>query len=170
MHVEQRPREMLGLPRRDQQQERQRGKRRRPRAEGDVARGRVLLVAVITQPVGPVHSIGDAGEGGETQAAHGGAVDELVDDQLAREDADGQVVRRALHDVGLGVFDAKAEGQKGRGHQVGPEDLERGEGEDGDAVGVFEGEADEEQKDLGDVGDEEVEKELRLCVLGQGWE
>jgi hypothetical protein len=37
-----------------------------------------------------------------------------------------------------------------------PEDFERREGEDGVAGAVFEGESEEEENYLGDVGDEEV--------------
>lgn len=161
MHIEQRASKVLSLPRSNQQQKGQRSKRRSARAEGNTTNVVKVLVAPRPQPAGTGHAaVGDAGEGSKTQAAHGGAVDELVDDELAGEDADGEIVGRALHDVGLGVFDAEAEGQEGRGDEVGPEDLERGEREDGDTVWVFEGEADEEEEDLGDVGDEEVEEKL----------
>lgn len=65
----------------------------------------------------------------------------------------------------MGIFKTEAEGEEGRGDEIGPEDFEGREGEDGDTIIVLEGETDEEEDDLGDVGDQEVEQELGLLLL-----
>ena len=72
---------------------------------------------------------------------------------------------RALHHIWLGIFEAETEGEERRGDEVGPKNLERREREDGDSGVVLEGEANEEQDDLGDVGDQKVEEELEFREL-----
>lgn len=66
----------------------------------------------------------------------------------------------AQHAVFLGFFETETDGEEGGRDEVGPENLDGGEREDGVVVIVFEGEADEEEDDLGDVGDEEMHEEL----------
>jgi hypothetical protein len=72
-------------------------------------------------------------------------------------------VRGAQHAVFLGLFEAETDGEEGRGDEVDPEDFDGREGEDGVAVEIFKGEADEEEDDLCNVGDEEMQEELGCC-------
>jgi hypothetical protein len=76
-------------------------------------------------------------------------------------------VRGAQHAVLLAFFEAEPDGEEGGGDEVDPQNFDRGEREDGVRVEVFEREADEEEDDLGDVGDEEMQEELRLFVSAE---
>lgn len=61
-------------------------------------------------------------------------------------------MRRPDHHVGGGLFEAETDGEEGGGDQVGPEDLDWGERENAGPVPVLEGKPDEQEDDLGDVG------------------
>lgn len=124
MHVEQRPGEVLRLPCRDQQQKSQRSESRRSRPECHATLRRPVLIATLAESVGTRHAVCYAGEGRQTETAHGCAVDELVDNQLPRENANLQVVRRTLHHVRLSIFETETEGEEGGGDEIGPEDFE----------------------------------------------
>lgn len=141
-HVEQAPREVFALPRRDEQQERERRVCRRAGAEHGRAALVVPRVAAVAEPVRrhARRGVRDRSEGGQADEAHGGAVDELVDDELLGEDADAEVVRGPLHHVGLGFLEAETQGKEGRGDEVGPEDLDGGEGEDRATGSILEAE------------------------------
>jgi len=69
-------------------------------------------------------------------------------------------VWRACHDVRRGGFETQANSEKGRGDEIGEENLERREGKGGYTITVLKGESDQEKDYLGDVGDQEVEEEL----------
>lgn len=106
VHVEQAAGEVLGLPRGDEQQEREDGVGGCAGAEDDVARVVVARVAAVAERVTGLRDAAehDRREHAQADEPHGRAVDELVDDELAREHADPQVVRRPLHHVRLGFF------------------------------------------------------------------
>lgn len=158
---------VLDLEREDEQKESERGERRAARAVHEVAARRTLVAAgrEVLEPARG-RGVGDDHEGLEGQDALEDAVDELVDDEVAREDAGFRVAGRALQDVGLGLFEAEAERKRGRGDEVGPEDFQGGEREDGGSVGVLERETAEQEHDLGQVGGQEMEEELRLISKG----
>ena len=75
------------------------------------------------------------------------------------------VVRGAAHDAGAGWLAAETEGGEGGCEHVDPEDLQRAEGEDGEAAVVLEAEADDQEHHFADVGGQEVQDEL-VDVVG----
>ena len=151
--------QVFEFPRADEDQPGEFGEDGGARAEHGIAAGTVVAVAVDAE-VGVAGAVDDDDEGEEGAGAHDGAVDQHVDDDLGGEDAVFGAVGRPTHDVVAGFFAAQTEGREGGGEHVDPEDLERGQGEDGEAGFVLEPEADDEEDDFGDVGGEEVQDEL----------
>ncbi|CAG8957894.1 hypothetical protein HYFRA_00000234 [Hymenoscyphus fraxineus] len=155
--IKQRAVKGLHLPSRDQQQKRQERKNSSTSTKNNLTALIPAFVTVRAETRVPLsRGVDDGDEGEETEDPCAGAVEHLVDDEFAGEDAGFEGARGTRHDVCLGFFHAEAEGEEGGGDHVDPEDFEGGEGEDGGAGGVFEGEGDEEEDYLGDVGDEEV--------------
>lgn len=159
VHVEQAAGQVLRLQGHDREQDGEDAVRRAASAVRQITRLIEALVAVVTQ-IAIADTVGDDDVGHETEDAHESAVDELVDDELLGEDAGFEAVRRAGHDVRAGFFQAQADGEEGGRDQVGPQDFDGGEREDGALVAILEGEADEEEDDLRNVRDEQVEQEL----------
>lgn len=151
---------MLDFPGRDEEEQRDGRVGRGAGTEHHVAGVVVALVTAGAEVAAAGTDVGDDGEGEEAESAHEEAVDEFVGYELLGEDTGFDVVWGAQHAVFLGLFETETDGEKGGRDEVGPEDLDGGEREDGVVVIVFEGEADEEEDDLGDVGDEEMHEEL----------
>jgi hypothetical protein len=163
IHVEQRAREVLDLPRCDEQQQRNGRVRRCARPEHNVARLVPAFVAPGPEVALSGAHVSDDGEAEQAQSAHEEAIDEFVRDELRGEDTGFDVMGRAQHAVFLRFLEAETDGEEGGCDEVDPEDFDGGEREDGMGVEVFEGEANEQEDDLRDVGDQEVQEELGDC-------
>ncbi|KAF4508163.1 hypothetical protein G6O67_004578 [Ophiocordyceps sinensis] len=153
------PPQALKLPRRDENQPSQLGKRGSSRPEdGDAGFGKVG-VAVKAQ-VAVVGAVDDDDKGAHGADAHDDAVHDHVDNDLVGEDAALLVLRRLAHHVRRRLLAAQAKGRKRRRHHVDPDDLQRRHGEDGEASPVHEAEPGNQENDLADVGGEQVQHKL----------
>ena len=146
---------MLYFPGCDEEDEGEDGEDGCAGTEYRIAGAIVIFVTILSQ-VSVAAAVDDSDETQETENASPSSVEHFIGDEFPGEDADFEVSGRADHDVCLRFFHTETQGEEGGGYHVYPEDFKGGEREDGGAVGVFEGEGDEEEDYLRDVGDEEV--------------
>ena len=159
VHVEQRPLKVLYFPRGDAEQNSQDTIGSSAGAEDNVTAVVVGIVAVMPE-LASTWSIRHYNEADQTQGAEESAVDEFVDNETFCEDANLERVGRASHDVGRAFFESQADGEEAGSNEVCPQNLKRREGKCRVSILVLEREADQEQDYLGNVGDQQVKKEL----------
>jgi len=159
IHVEQRSLKVLYFPRCDAEQNSQNTIGSSTGAEDDVTAVVVSIVAAMSK-LASTWSVSYHDKADQTQGAEESAIDEFVDNETFGEDANLERVGRSSHDVGRAFFESQADGEEAGSNEVCPQNLKRREGECRVSFLVFEREADQKKDDLGNVGDEQVEKEL----------
>lgn len=156
IHVEKTSREVFDFPRRNEQQQRNSRIRRGPGPEDNTTRLIKPFITPTSQITPTRTHICHNRKTKQAQRPHEEAVDEFIRDEFLGEDTGLHIMRGPQHAVFLALFETETDGEEGGGDEVYPENFDGGEGKDGVGIAVFEGEAYEEEDDLGDVGDEEV--------------
>lgn len=163
VHGKQTAVEVLHLPGGDQEKEADSGKCGSAGPEDELATGAGVLVAASREIMETFAGAtkGDKHEDHETDGAHACTVDELIADKILGEDTSAEGARGTFEDIRLRLLETETKGQGRRGYQVGPQNLEGREREDGVLRGVLERETYQEQDDLGQVGSQKMEEELK---------
>lgn len=147
------------LPGEEQREPCQAGKGGSTGLEDGPAALAVLVVAVNTE-LTVTKGVQAEHESTEAQGGDPDTIDDHVNDELESEDTSLEGLRRSAEDTSDGTLETETHVGKTRGSHDDPHDLDRGDREDGETGAVLEGETDEKDESLGDVGGEHVEDEL----------
>jgi hypothetical protein len=161
--------EVLDLPRRNEEEEAESGKGGGTRLEDIEA---LVTRGLITADGERIETLARSGvgckhEGHETHSAHANTIDKLIANQIKSEDTRLETARRALENIRLSLLKTKTESQRGRGDQVGPENLDGREREHGMIIAVLESQANQEEDDLSQVGGQKMEQELDKILVSR---